>query len=669
VGRPSNRTAPFLFSSVSDIKMSMVISRYSHFLIAFFWVLGFFLSLPVVEPAEFARLGSVGFISLACFTALGVSLEQGLRLPKSPLFLVVALFWILAFLSIFWSAYRFASVISFATFSLLPLSFLSFVMLENSRRTFRYCAYGTGIILAGLAGWAVFQYLFLPEHLVWGFVRAPFANPNSYATLMGLGLFCGFSVLLSAKNHINQILSLVFCLLSVGALIFIGSRSVFLLCFLFLVVLFFFERQLFKEKKYYFLVFFLGAALFAFVPNLLNSDHHKTPLDRITSLSSGEDKSLGTRFDIWNSTAHMIREAPFVGRGLGTFHLFYPQVRAQTETSSSGYMAHSDPLQFWMEMGVLSPLLFYLFLVLVLWRMWLFMKAESPGQKRAFVSAVFCALGMLTVHTHISFDLYVASTLALAGLLLACWFSMTGKALGDDCIEIARPPSLPIAANWFFLMLPFLTGLFLLQGVLYSEYYSNRARQRGAEADIHAFTSDVNRAETMGFGWNARPYILATNLPLAVLEHEGSLLPFEKQQENYNQIKDLLDKAEAKNPRLASIPYYRAVALSLISTGDERSKKIETNLLKALQLDPIHLGARLMLADFYKDQGKTEDEWHVLKQGVRWRLLKQGVRPSYALSQILSYYERVAVLAAEKGDNDIHELAMRNIKIAEELKP
>jgi hypothetical protein len=48
--------------------------------------------------------------------------------------------------------------------------------------------------------------------------------------------------------------------------------------------------------------------------------------------------------------------------GIGTFYLYYPAVNTG-DYFSTGRMAHSDPLQFWAEMGVLAPLLFYGFII------------------------------------------------------------------------------------------------------------------------------------------------------------------------------------------------------------------------------------------------------------------------------------------------------------------
>ncbi|HEY8189323.1 MAG TPA: hypothetical protein VIF12_01455, partial [Micavibrio sp.] len=158
------------------------------------WVGGFFLSLPVVQPYELARLGSLALIAVAVWLALG---QGGVRL-KSPLVIAMLLFWANAGLSVLWSASPMVSFIAFCTFSALPLGFIAFSSRALPDSFFRICAWGGGIILLGLALWAPLQYFFLHEFLVHKQPRHPFANPNSYAALLNLGFFVAFGLAISA---------------------------------------------------------------------------------------------------------------------------------------------------------------------------------------------------------------------------------------------------------------------------------------------------------------------------------------------------------------------------------------------------------------------------------------------------------------------------------------
>ena len=63
----------------------------------------------------------------------------------------------------------------------------------------------------------------------------------------------------------------------------------------------------------------------------------------------------------------MIKEYGLFGTGIGTYFLYFPEFRLAGDNWGA-YYAHNDPLQYWIELGVLGPILFYAFVIAVILR-------------------------------------------------------------------------------------------------------------------------------------------------------------------------------------------------------------------------------------------------------------------------------------------------------------
>ncbi|MBK9562665.1 MAG: O-antigen ligase family protein [Micavibrio sp.] len=153
--------------------------------------------------------------------------------------------------------------------------------------------------------------------------------------------------------------------------------------------------------------------------------------ERIVRTFTGEEPILWTRPAIWAATWQIIREHAWTGTGIGTFYLYYPAVNTG-DYYSTGRMAHNDPLQFWAEMGVLAPLLFYAFIIAACAATRRALKNIAPDDPaRIHIIAPFCALGALVLHAHVNFPFYIPATLMLAGIFAGYWFAQVRSVLPD----------------------------------------------------------------------------------------------------------------------------------------------------------------------------------------------------------------------------------------------
>lgn len=616
--------------------------------------MAFFLSLPLVEPYEFARLGAILCAMAAAFLMIGRALANGTQTDGGMLLDAALLFWAWLLASVFWSEARYVSIIALGTFSLMPLGFFALALSRDSQCIVPCIARVAGLIIAGLAAWALAQYFFLPELLVNGGVRAPFANPNAYAALLSLGFFAGLGWMVQAGEGVRAKVATVFCGLTLGAIIIIGSRgALFSLIAALAVFTFLLRGRLRKQAKQ-------GIAILAFtvlviVAAAVIPEGRYISVARFTALEQGGYDSIDARLDIWTSTVAMISAHPWLGTGLGTFFLYYPPYRLESEFASAGLAAHNDPLQFWAEAGLPAFVLFYAFAALAARRMVRAVSMLALGDgRRAMMAGLFCGAGAMVMHSHVDFNFAAAPLLLVSGLMLGWWFRETAAVLPEERITIALPARWPVYLKWIIVGAPFLISGIFLQGLLVSEYYTNRAKALALTGQVQEFAASVNAANDAGFGLNARPYIYAALIPLGALQ-SGGPLPGEEKAEQAARAQEMLGKAQALNPRLVAVYHYGAQVAQ--AAGDDAQAM--ALLQQALAVNPMHQPARQALAALHLSQGDKVQALAVLKEGVHWPPRFQDPLP---------YYNMTAMLAAELGDVQTHRLAAEKIAAWQQQK-
>jgi O-antigen ligase/Tfp pilus assembly protein PilF len=639
----------------------MKIFRISDFVLAASWLLAFVLSLPLIEPQALARLGAIG--CMAVFGAVGIGRElagPGLPSSRSPVFWMLPLLWTLALASVAWSAAPMDSFIAFAT---LGLAVLGFVVFSSGRGIFRMLVVMAPFLfltLCGLAIWAVVQFTLFPEMMVNGQVRYPFANPNCYASLLMLGFFPAFGWLLGAvKTKVALAAAIVSAILLAGIVV-IGGLAVSVLTVTGIILTLIICRGRAAVHKNAIaavvLIGVLTTGLHIAMPGNPKLKLYDLPT-RMEFQQAYKQQSLDTRFAIWKGTADMIRERGLMGTGIGTYHLFYPQYRASGDVWSSGWMAHNDLLQFWAEMGIIAPMLLLLLYVGCAGRMKAVLDLRGPESgERALCFALFMGAGMVAVNSLVNFDLYTASILCLLGFVLGMWYRYTGLVLGDVWPAIRLPARASAMTGWAFAILPLLLLAFVAQGFLRSEYHADRAEHAVSAGNWDAFQRETVLSGSSGFDRNARSYLLVASIPVGVLQQGKGLSPAAR----VGLVRDAngyLDKAEARNQRLPSVYYYRALAARY--GLDKNKESAKAWLEQALAIDPSHAPSRMMLADM---------EYQAKHRKKALSILEEGLDLPPTSPESGAYYEMTASIAMENGRNDLSGRALRKLAQWKHLK-
>ncbi len=626
---------------------------------AILWCFALFCALIPFPAFEFSFFFlSVAFLLSATITADAIGLYKGTwDLPKSPILLIGLAFWGLALASIFWSEIPFVSFVYFWFFSLLPLSFLSFILGHAAKKRLEYARTGLLIILTGVASYGLLQFFFLPDFLFKGLICAPLKNPNSLAALLSSGLFLSIGALfMSGKRHAFSKHFIFLCaLLILCALILTGSRGVLLLTTIaFTLICLWLPVQVKKHSTILGALIAFGV-LFSFLISGFDPAGDGSPVKDYGQAFTTPETLYAERLQIWSATLDMIKDHLWTGTGIGTFFLYYPAYRP-LEDSTAGFMAHNDVLQFWAEMGIVAPILFCVF---VLWSIIRTFRAlnctEKDSADRIQLIIPFCALSVLIVHSTISFNFHVVSVLCVMGFLLALWFVTSAALLNERTITLSKPGWMTIPNGWLCFLLPTLCLLTLLGSALNSDFYIKKARTALSEGDMKTFATAVETADKRAFGLNSKTYTLAASIPMGILETKGQTLPIPEQKKLYHQITTLLDKAYRTNPRSAAIFYHRAQLYDMVAPSviPETAPSQAALLNTALKLDQLHLPSRERLAALYMAKGEQRKALDLLLEGLGW---------PYTAHDPLSYYRMTEYLMKRENDFTKQNLLQNKIK-------
>lgn len=571
-------------------------------------------------------------------------LSAGWRFERSAVTVIAGLFWLLVTASIFWSDVKPLSVMAMCVFSALPLTFFAGGM-TGTAADFKKAGYALAALFALLSLWAMVQFFFLNTYFL-GQARHPMGDPSSLGALFSLALFCSLGWMLADRPRGQHRAAVILSVLLVCGIMATVARGP---IFAFVPGIFFFSILLWPRIKAcrtsIILVILVGAAFFGLMQSGVQKKYDLgTRLFGATSLQAN---TASGRLDIWTSTVHMIKDHPWLGTGIGTFGIHYPQYRLPTEGDGVS-LAHNDPLQFWAELGIFGPLLFYGFVFAAAMRSFAALKRtkQNPvSQDRIIVVSIFSALVSMVVQSHVSFNHYTLPLLMMTGLLLSVWFVVSARVLETTTKTVMMPNNASPLANGFILALPFLTVAWLLSSILAGEYFHNRARDSLFAGDPSAFMDNVNKAGRVSHGMSYRALLLGVNVPMTILENGKETLKDKPavQKARYDEVLRMMDDARAINPYEGSIYYYLGKVQTLVSPEiiPEGTPPPEEYYQTALIYNPLHLGARMALYRIYKEDGKTTTELI--------NFMEQGMGYTYVTPAVMEYYAETSQLYLMAG--------------------
>lgn len=593
------------------------------------------------------QLELFGAAVLLVFTWAVVTLVQAndyqWNIPQSWALRFAGLFWLLVFLSVLGSDILNVSLMAFCFFSVMPLTFLVMSVQVNEKQL-RIIVKCLAAIFAGLSLWACAQFFIFGDYFG-GRAHHPLANPNSLAALFNLGFFCALGWMIGAPNRMQSNLALGLTILIFAGIVSTASRGAF---FALVPVLFFFLFVMRDQAKQHWrclLILFVSAAALLALSMLATKGTDSIALRTIETVTFAQDDLTSNRLALWQAGLAMVKEHGLFGTGIGTYYLYFPEFRLPTDTDGAFY-AHSDPLQYWVELGVLGPLLFYAFIIAVCARTIKAFKQTDDVIKKLMVFAPFCAIGAVILHTHVTFNLYNLSILFGVGFLLAVWFITTQNILQTPYKAISFPEKYSSSLRTSAISLPFIMLGILFTAYVASEHFVNKARDNLlVENDLESFSENIVMANDISLQGNYRSFVLAVNVPMTLLEQEDESLDEAKRKDVFDLALHYLRSARAVNPRSASALYYLARIQQFVPSHFVLDDLLssEEYYKQALDLDPLHVGARLELSKIYEQQ-------NLHKQTMT--LLEEGADYIYNTSNAMQLYARLMQLYAQAGDKE-----------------
>ena len=599
------------------------------------WLLAFLSGLYFVNAWQMELFASA-FLILVLFTCFMLSRDavEGWEVPKAPIFLFLGLFWLLMLVSITWSGVPYVSVIGFCLSSVLPLTFFAFV-LSGRDEDFILVARVVPAILAGLAVWALIQYYAFNIEFD-GQAKHPLANPNSLAALFNIGLFPALGVMVSARNKTLSTGALIFAILLFGGMTATTSRAALIFGGLTLILFVALNPSIIKAH-WKCLGIFIAACAGLYFATSLGVQEHTQLTGRMEKFVTTDDAYVltGNRNNLWAGVWALIQDHWIFGTGIGTFFLHYPGYRVPQETTGA-YLAHSDPMQFWSEIGIGGVVLFYAIGVAFLMRtVRAVSKLEKGSDARIRLMSVVAAIFVTILHAHFTFNLYVVPVLFLTGFLLAWWMRETQSILQTPTRHYAFPSQVPATYRAGFIVIPLVMLAALFASFIASEIYIKKAKAAAYDNNMEAFTRYVNLSDQLSFQMNYRSYLLAVTVPISILEVNRQLMSADEQKTVYDQANSFLDAAEGLNPVNPAVPYYRAFMRDFVDAEIVADNAPTQEALYQLSLarNPLHIGSRLALLKLYRDQNDMERFEAVLESGLRWKYLSPKAQELYLEAQ------------------------------------
>lgn len=623
----------------------------SNFLYPHLWFATFLCSLYFINDWQLELFAAgVVLISVWSVTTLSVQARQGFAVPQSGCLRIVAGFWALTFFSILGSDVVNVSVMAFCFFSVLPLTFLV-MSINYDQKMLWLIGKILAVVFCGLAIWALIQFFVFNEFFQ-GRARHPLKNPNSLGALFSLMSFCGFGAMLYFKDAAHKKWASAFGLLMLAGLMATGSRGALFAFVPVFITFLFVAKDIVRENKKavgVFIVLALGIFASSSLGEAISQNLSVRFLNTITMQSAD---ITNNRISLWLASWEIIKQHGIFGTGIGTYFLYFPEFRLPTDRTGA-YYAHNDPLQFWVELGVLGPILFYGFVIAVTGRTIHAVKVTINQRDKLMILTPFFAVAACVLHTHVTFNFYNLSILFLVGFLLSAWFVATQKVLKTKVKTYKFPENYSRASRTVLIAIPFVFIVGLFSAYVISETYTNKARDHLLKAELEEFADDVLKANKISLKGNYRSYLLAVNVPLTLLQDNADKFDDDQTREIFDQGLAYLQHVTNINPRSASAHYYLGKIQQLVPDDfvPDDLKSPQGYYERALELDPIHIGARIELSYIY--------EQDLLSFDRALKLIETGTNYRYTTSKVIDLYGRLAELHLKAGNIEDQQNAIQ----------
>jgi O-antigen ligase len=261
-----------------------------------------------------------------------------------------------------------------------------------------------------------------------GRASGTFICPNHLAGFleMVLGLLAGRAVFhhgrlaTADRNTIGKVLIVYVAIMAVGGIFVSYSRAGWAATLVGLLALLLWGDWRLRAGWPRLAMVGLVVAVFVGVAFLIPSAYQRIKLGLLT------DSSGGGRTLMWNSTLNMIKDAPLLGTGPGTWQWIH-QLYRNPQMQAHPVYAHSDVLHVFSDYGLVGGLLVVAFFGCYFWQVAVLAGRRTSSDKRSF--AIGGAIGVISIlaHSWVDFNLHIPANALLLVTIVGFTAAMEDK--------------------------------------------------------------------------------------------------------------------------------------------------------------------------------------------------------------------------------------------------
>ncbi len=548
---------------------------------------------------------------------------HGFSLPKTAITISLTLLWAWLALTLIWAPVPYVSTLNFWWIGTLPLAFWLYTLAPDRAVVWMHLRTLALLLGLALALMAIYQGVVLHQS-----PSSVFLNINSHAALLNLIALptAGYFMIAIGEKRRGQYLAvgLALFVLMVAIVMTQGRAAILSFGFGIAVLLFFSGRQRYKQAALALLALIVAAFI---VANLTAGGE---VLGRLQTLQ--DPRSAGaTRFIIWQQSWEMLKAAPWLGIGLGTYSLAWPAFRHPADDSAGNYV-HNDYLQLWIEAGAPALMLLLAVFAAVMVAFLRFnKKSDAAWQERTEASALLAALIAIALHSFFDFNLYIIAITLLAGIVLGRLHDVVIPSDRLRTVTVQRLIGAPAYKSLVVLVGLLPISYFAAVGL--SGYVYEKALRLAEQGELQAADEALLEASRLA---PQSANILMTHADL--YRHLLEALPSESQRERealFTEALATLARAEKLNPFQVQVLFVRGRIYEQNSrlTGEQELVNAIENYERALALNPRFYAARVAYAQLLLKQGRERDAKTMLEEGLRhWYFPYEAIVPYYALT-------------------------------------
>lgn len=259
-----------------------------------------------------------------------------------------------------------------------------------------------------------------------GRMTGTFSNPNFYATYIVLFLPLIVASGFIFSSAIRRLGIVILSLLMTINLVLSGSRTAWLSLVVTLNIFLFLALSSYPKREIKILVLslYLGVVVITFISLIFLLQ----PSRVFSFFRLSQDTSLASRLRIWGATLRIIRDHPWTGIGLGTFHRVMPLYLPESPQDWHSH-AHNLYLHLGGEMGLPGAVVFIWFLVTAFRQIrQIYLSVRNPKSRLLIIGGI-AGLGGFLIHTITEVLINNAQLGIMFWIMLAITFSI-GKIAG-----------------------------------------------------------------------------------------------------------------------------------------------------------------------------------------------------------------------------------------------